>query len=168
FWRRKKDDFVSLRLNEPAEVKPEAEAPPPPVVEPPASTVTEEPQVPSRSPFATSVLGLNLSIEELQAQEGALEQEFSARFRGAVSAARESLSERLDTVFQGLKQIDDNLLDELEEALIAADIGVSTTQRILETVRRGVARKQINDLDALKAAIKNELLKILRQSEKQG
>jgi fused signal recognition particle receptor len=123
---------------------------------------------PSRTPFATSVLGLNLSIEELQAQEAALEQEFSARFRRAVSATRESLSERLDTVFQGLKQIDENLLDELEEALIAADIGVVTTQHILETVRRGVARKQINDLDALKAAIKHELLKILRQSEKQG
>ena len=123
---------------------------------------------PSRSAFATSVLGLNLSMEELQAQEAALEQEFSARFRRAVSATRESLSERLDTVFQGLKQIDENLLDELEEALIAADIGVPTTQHILETVRRGVARKQINDLDALKAAIKDELLKILRQSEQQG
>ena len=121
-----------------------------------------------RSPFQTSVLGLNLSIEDLRAQEAALEQEFSARFRRAVSATRESLSERLDTVFQGLKQIDENLLDELEEALIAADIGVATTQHILETVRRGVARKQINDLDALKQAIKDELLRILRQSEKQG
>lgn len=123
---------------------------------------------PARSPFQTSVLGLNLSMEDLQAQEAALEQEFSARFRRAVSATRESLSERLDTVFQGLKQIDENLLDELEEALIAADIGVATTQHILETVRRGVARKQINDLDALKQAIKDELLKILRQSENQG
>ena len=121
-----------------------------------------------RSPFQTSVLGLNLSMEDLQAQEAALEQEFSARFRRAVSATRESLSGRLDTVFQGLKQIDENLLDELEEALIAADIGVATTQHILETVRRGVARKQINDLDALKQAIKDELLRILRQSEKQG
>jgi fused signal recognition particle receptor len=126
------------------------------------------PPVAARSPFQTSVLGLNLSIEELQAQEAALEQEFSARFRRAVSATRESLSERLDTVFQGLKQIDENLLDELEEALIAADIGVATTQQILETVRRGVARKQINDLDALKQAIKDELLKILRQSEQRG
>ncbi|MGH9930803.1 MAG: signal recognition particle-docking protein FtsY [Pyrinomonadaceae bacterium] len=122
----------------------------------------------SRSSFQTSVLGLNLSMEELQAQEAALEQEFSARFRRAVSATRESLAGRLDTVFQGLKQIDENLLDELEEALIAADIGVATTQQILETVRRGIARKQINDLAALKAAIKDALLKILRQSEKQG
>jgi fused signal recognition particle receptor len=124
--------------------------------------------VPSRSPFATSILGLNLSIEDLQAQEAALEQEFSARFRRAVAATRESLSDRLDTVFQGLKQIDENLLDELEEALIAADIGVATTQHILETVRRGIARKQINDLEALKQAIKNELIRILRASESQG
>lgn len=136
---------------------------------PPATTVETQPaRVPSRSPFATSVLGLNLSMEELQAQEAALEQEFSARFRRAVAATRESLSDRLDTVFQNLKQIDESLLDELEEALIAADIGVATTQHILETVRRGIARKQINDLDALKAAIKDELLRILRQSEKQG
>ena len=141
---------------------------PPPMNEQSARIEAQQKPVPSRSPFATSVLGLNLSMEELQAQEAALEQEFSARFRRAVSATRESLSDRLDTVFQNLKQIDDNLLDELEEALIAADIGVATTQHILETVRRGVARKQINDLEALKAAIKAELLKILHQSEARG
>ena len=124
--------------------------------------------VQTRSPFATSVLGLNLSIEELQAQEAALEQEFSARFRRAVAATRDNLSDRLDTVFQGLKTIDENLLDQLEEALIAADIGVVTTQQILETVRRGIARKQIGDLEALKQAIKSELLRILRASENQG
>lgn len=134
----------------------------------PVTQQTPVAAVASRSPFVTSVLGLNLSLEELQAQEAALEQEFSARFRRAVAATRESLSGRLDTVFQGLKQIDENLLDELEEALIATDIGVVTTQHILETVRRGVARKQINDLEALKEAIKAELLRILRQSEKQG
>src|SRR6478672_6878783 len=138
------------------------------------SGLTEVPQAkpassaPSRSSFSTSVLGLNLSMEELQAQEAALEQEFSARFRRAVSATRESLSERLDTVFAGRKQIDEELLDQLEEVLIAADIGVATTLHILETVRRGVARKQINDLEALKQAIKDELLKILQASEREG
>ena len=186
FWRRKKDDFVSLRLNEPSEVKPEPQekqetpAPPPvetpvqprveppqPRVEAPRETVTPEP-LPSRSTFSSSILGLDRSIEELQAQEAALEQEFSARFRRAVAATRDSLSERLDTVFAGRKQIDDELLDQLEEVLIAADIGVQTTLEILETVRRGIARKQINDLDALKAAIKAELLSILQASARQG
>src|ERR1043166_4348758 len=169
FWRRKKDDFVSLRLNEPAEAVPE-QPPPAPVqapVEPPVETLKEE-VVPSRSPFQSSVLGLNLSMEELQAQEAALEQEFSTRFRRAVAATRDSLSEKLDTVFAGRKQIDEELLEQLEEVLIAADIGVTTTLEILETVRRGIARKQINDLDALKNAIKTELLTILQASERQG
>ncbi len=171
FWRRKKDEFVSLRLNEPSAATPEAPpaAPPPalPPVEPPRETVKDEP-VPSRSTFTASVLGLDRSIEELQAQEAALEHEFSARFRRAVAATRDSLSERLDTLFAGRKQIDEELLDQLEEVLIAADIGVQTTMEILETVRRGIARKQINDLDALKVAIKTELLNILQASERQG
>ena len=150
----------------PIETKPEVAAAPR-RVEPNPPAVREKP-VASRTPFATSVLGLNLSIEELQAQEAALEQEFSARFRRAVAATRESLSDRLDTVFAGRKQIDEELLDQLEEVLIAADIGVPTTLEVLETVRRGIARKQINDLDALKAAIKSELLTILKASERVG
>ena len=130
----------------------------------PVKPATAQKPVPSRSPFATSILGLDRSMEELQAQEAALEQAFAARFRRAVAATRESLSEKIDTVFQGRKQIDAALLDELEEALIAADIGVPTTLHILETVRRGIARNQINDIDALKQAIKSELLSILRAS----
>lgn len=189
FWKRKhKDQFVSLGLNTPAEPEPpattaadisakKAETPEPPVTvpsitepviaAPPPAPRKPEPQ-PARAPFQTSVLGLNLSMEELQAQEAALEQEFSARFRRAVAATRESLSEKLDTVFQGRKQIDDELLDKLEEALIATDIGVNTTLEILDNVRRGIARKSINDIEALKQAIKDELLKILRASEERG
>lgn len=129
-----------------------------------------KPQRPAPSPraFATSILGLDRSSEELQADEAALEQELSARFRRAVAATRESLSEKIDTVFQGRKQIDAALLDELEEALIAADIGVPTTLHILETVRQGIARNQINEIEALKKAIKDELLEILRASENKG
>jgi fused signal recognition particle receptor len=139
---------------------------------PTAGKTTEAParQVPnlSRSSFSTSILGLDRSIEELEAEQAALEQEFSARFRRAVAATRESLSQKIDTVFQGRKKIDAELLDELEEALIAADIGVPTTLHILETVRRGIDRQQINDIAALKAAIKAELIEILKASEKSG
>ncbi|HVF26643.1 MAG TPA: signal recognition particle receptor subunit alpha, partial [Pyrinomonadaceae bacterium] len=142
-----------------------------PPFEPSASATPPAPPpraVPSRSPFTTSVLGLDRSMEELQAEEAALEQAFATRFSRAISATRESLSERIDTVFQGRKQIDAELLDELEEALVAADIGVPTTLAILDKVRRGIARKQINDIAALKSAIKDELLTILQESENQG
>lgn len=204
FWRRKKDEFVSLGLNTPAAPEPNT-APPP--AEPSRPTVAAEPNtapepsstpaqseagkmpalprepkggtptvregagktsaLPS-SPWQTSVLGLDMSIEQLQAREAALEQEFSARFRRAVSATRESLSQRIDTVFAGAKKIDVELLDQLEEALIAADIGVPTTMHVLETVRRGISRKEIDDIEKLKHAIKSELLAILQGAEKQG
>jgi fused signal recognition particle receptor len=144
--------------------RPPAPTPPAPAPREPVKPVSQQRPVPSRSPFQTSVLGLDLTMEELQAQEAALEQEFSARFRRAISATRESLSETIDSVFQSRKKIDAELLDELEEALIAADIGVPTTMHILETVRRGIARNQINDIAALKQAIKTELLNILQAS----
>jgi len=176
FWRRKKDEFVSLGLNQPAsagppsslgERSPEAPRPasPPPPASPPENKTAQTTQA---APWQTSVLGLDLSIEQLQAREAALEQEFSARFRRAVSATRESLSEKIDAVFAGAKQIDASLLDELEEALIAADIGVPTTMHVLETVRRGIGRKEIDDIEKLKAAIKSELLSILQGAEEHG
>lgn len=203
FWRRKKDEFLSLGLNTPAAPEPNT-APPPAEPSPPAdaaepNTAPEpSPPTPAQSaggnptvreganagrmpalpdkpvesqpstPWQTSVLGLDLSIEQLQARESALEQEFSARFRRAVSATRESLSQRIDTVFAGAKKIDAELLDQLEEVLIAADIGVPTTMHVLETVRRGISRKEIDDIEKLKHAIKSELLAILQGAEKQG
>jgi fused signal recognition particle receptor len=168
FWRRKKDEFVSLGLSQSARAldEPAVSPPPPEVAEP--EPVTPPAEAAAAAPWQTSVLGLDLSIEQLQAREAALEQEFSARFRRAVSATRESLSERIDTVFAGAKQIDATLLDELEEALIAADIGVPTTMHVLETVRRGISRKEIDDIEKLKASIKSELLSILQASERQG
>lgn len=118
--------------------------------------------------FQTSILGLNKSLEQLKAEEEALEQEFSARLNRAVEKTRHAINDRIDTVFQNRKQIDDQLLDELEEILISTDIGITTTMQILDSVRRGVSRAEINDAEALKAAIKKELLDILHSSIKTG
>src|SRR5256884_7514048 len=176
FWGRKKDEFVSLGLNRAAQERLDerldersssAATQPPPAV-PAPEPVAPSAQGPASTPWQTSVLGLDLSIEQLQAREAALEQEFSVRFRRAVAATRESLSQRIDDVFAGAKQIDAALLDELEEALIAADIGVPTTMHVLETVRRGISRKEIDDIEKLKHAIKSELLSILHASEAHG
>src|SRR3989440_9874268 len=171
FWRRKKDEFVSLGLGTPVAVEPDDKSQSyaqPSLAERSSVKTAFEENVAPVSPWQTSVLGLDLSIEQLQAREAALGQEFSARFRRAVSATRESLSERIDAVFAGAKKIDAALLDELEEVLIAADIGVPTTMHVLETVRRGISRKEIDDIEKLKHAIKSELLSILQASEAQG
>jgi fused signal recognition particle receptor len=119
-------------------------------------------------PFSTSILGLDKSIEELKAQEEAVEREIGVRFSKAIEKTRDSINNRLDTIFEGRKQIDDAFLDELEEMLISTDIGVSTTMQIIESVRKGVSRAEIKDLAALKSGIKQELLNILHHSEESG
>ncbi|HEX8561328.1 MAG TPA: signal recognition particle-docking protein FtsY [Pyrinomonadaceae bacterium] len=132
---------------------------------------TPQRPAPPRAPSAfssSSVLGLNRTEEELQSEIEALEATYAARFSRAIAATRESLSEKIDKVFENRKQIDAELLDELEEALIAADLGVNTTLEILDKVRRGISRKEIGDIAALKAALKGELLSILRESGSRG
>src|SRR5215204_7524008 len=118
--------------------------------------------------FSSSVLGLDKSIEELKAQEEAVEKEIGVRFAKAIEKTRDSINTKLDNIFEGRKQIDDQLLDELEEMLISTDIGVQTTLQVLEAVRMGVSRQEINDLDALKSVMRNELLDILQHSKDHG
>lgn len=109
----------------------------------------------------SSILGLDRSIEELKAREAEVEREFGVRFQNAISKTRDSINDRLDTVFENRKQIDEGFLDELEEMLISTDIGVATTFRILDSVRKGVSRQEIGDLQALKKRIRGELLDII-------
>src|SRR5690349_3689296 len=107
FWRRKKDEFLSLGLNQPstaAPLEPVAAPELKPPLETPEPVPSEPTQLSNATPWQTSVLGLDLSIEQLQAREAALEQEFSARFRRAVAATRESLSDRIDSVFAAGKK----------------------------------------------------------------
>ncbi len=118
--------------------------------------------------FSTSVLGLDKSIEELQAQEAAVEKELGVRFSKAIAKTRDSINNRLDTIFEGRKQIDEALLDELEEMLISTDIGVQTTLQVLDAIRKGVSRQEINDIAALKNTMKTELLDILRHATEKG
>lgn len=118
--------------------------------------------------FSTSVLGLDKSIEELQKREEEAEKAIGVRFYNAVGKTRDSINNKLDTIFEGRKQIDEQFLDELEEMLISTDIGVATTMQVLEAIRKGVSRQEINDIDALKRIMKNELLDILQHSVNRG
>lgn len=92
------------------------------------------------------------------------EEGFLKRFRKAVSATRENIAARLEDVVKGKKQIDAETLEELEEALIRADIGVQTTMAIIEDVRQQVDRQSLKDVDELKRVIKQHLLDILENA----
>jgi fused signal recognition particle receptor len=67
------------------------------------------------------------------------------------------LTEQLGDLFLGAKEIDDDLLEEIETTLLMADIGVEATTEIIERLTDRVERKQLKDADALKDALKQEL-----------
>ncbi|MFL6278165.1 MAG: signal recognition particle-docking protein FtsY [Blastocatellia bacterium] len=88
------------------------------------------------------------------------------KLKEAVTATRETLSERIEAVVGVKREIDAQVLDELEEALIGADLGVQTSLDIIEKARQQVSRKQLNDVDELKRLIKDELKAILDSADR--
>jgi fused signal recognition particle receptor len=104
----------------------------------------------------------------IQTLFGSVEQEPSLleKLKSGVQKTRAGLVNALEDALQGKKQIDADLLDELEFTLISADVGVRTTEEILERIRQRVSRHQLNDAAELKGLIREHLLEILAASER--
>jgi len=90
---------------------------------------------------------------------------FFARIKKGLSKTKASLTEQLGNIFLGAKEIDDDLLEEIETLLLMADVGVEATSDIIGRLTEKVARKQLGDPQALQAALKEELSTLLHQSE---
>src|SRR5512138_2315128 len=88
------------------------------------------------------------------------------KLKAGVQKTRAGLVSALEDALQGKREIDADLLDELESTLIAADIGVRTTEEILDRIRERVERHQLNDAGELKGLIREQLLEILSASER--
>ena len=104
----------------------------------------------------------------IQTLFGSVEQEPSLleKLKSGVQKTRAGLVNALEDALQGKKEIDADLLDELEFTLISADIGVATTNEILESIRQRVERHQVADAAELKGLIRERLLEILQASER--
>ncbi|MCF6289987.1 MAG: signal recognition particle-docking protein FtsY [Desulfobacterales bacterium] len=86
------------------------------------------------------------------------------RLRERLGRTRGSLIARMDHLFLGRRQIDQELFDELEEILITSDLGVGTTMDLLDHVRNQVKRDQLTDPRALRQALQERLLYYLRRT----
>ena len=78
------------------------------------------------------------------------------------SRATEGFFGRLAKLITGRREIDPNIVDEMEEVLITSDVGVKTTEAILERLREGMRSKELNDSDKVWAALRQEAVRILR------
>ncbi|HJY88218.1 MAG TPA: signal recognition particle-docking protein FtsY [Candidatus Acidoferrales bacterium] len=83
------------------------------------------------------------------------------RLKESVARTRSELAAHVEEILSGERRIDPALLEELETALLAADLGLPTTRQVLDAVRDKVARRALSDGAQLKTELKSQLLAIL-------
>src|SRR5262245_48704899 len=87
------------------------------------------------------------------------------KIKEAVKQTQENFTERIQDLVEGKKEIDPEMLEELEAIMIGADIGVATTNDILNSIRDQVSRKTLQDPNQLRSIVKEELRRILKVNE---
>jgi len=87
-----------------------------------------------------------------------------ARLKSGLSRTRSSLTAGIGDLVLGRKEIDDELLEEIETQLLVADMGVEATQAIIGDLTQRVSRKQLGDSEALMAALREDMLAMLEPS----
>ena len=90
---------------------------------------------------------------------------FFERLKQGLSKTHANLVGRIDSLVLGKKQIDADTLEELEEILITADIGVATAVELIRMLEQRLKRNELKDGETLKKALKEEILaRLLKQS----
>lgn len=90
---------------------------------------------------------------------------FFKRMRKGLSKTRSGFTGRLDQLMFGKKEINEDILEDLEEILFTSDLGVATTQELIEILAGGVARKELDNPEKLKRALKAHIQSFLEVPE---
>jgi fused signal recognition particle receptor len=85
--------------------------------------------------------------------------------RGKLSKTRRLLSDGLTTILGGRRRIDASMLEELEELLFTSDMGVEITEQLVEGLRDLVDRKALEGTEEVKAALKEQVISVLEDSQ---
>lgn len=89
-----------------------------------------------------------------------------ANVRKGLTATRGGFIARLSEIFGGKKEIDPSILSQIEEVMLTSDVGVKTTQAILERLRERLAKNELSNGDAVWGALRTEATRILSASAK--
>jgi fused signal recognition particle receptor len=147
------EEFAAEAGTVPAELPPVIPAPPEAESAAPPPEVWEEeaPELPeTEEPEETG------EVPEEEARRGMFR-----RLRDRLSRTRQALGGGLDRLFRGRKVVDAELLEELEELLITADLGVETSLFLINALQEKLRRRELGDVDKLKAALQAEMVALL-------
>jgi signal recognition particle-docking protein ftsY len=88
---------------------------------------------------------------------------FFDKLKQGLSKTKSSIDEKLNNVFSNFRKVDEELLDELEEALIMSDVGVETSTKIITNLRNKIKKEKIEDEQAVKQALRDEIKNVLEE-----
>jgi fused signal recognition particle receptor len=97
-------------------------------------------------------------VQESYIQETKEKPSFFERLKSGLKKTKDGLIGRIDALVLGKKTIDADTLEELEEILITSDIGVKTTVELIRTLEQRLGRNELKDGEALRSALKEEIL----------
>lgn len=86
---------------------------------------------------------------------------FFDKLKQGLSKTKESFNEKINNVFKNFRKVDEDLLEELEEALIMSDVGMETSIKIIENLRDKIKTDKIEDADLVKQALRKQIEEIL-------
>ena len=129
-------------------------------VQPVTRPVVEEKLVVETSKDSVIEPKPTVRVDEEPAKKGMF-----ARMKAGLSRTKANLSEKLGNLFLGKKEIDDELLEDIETLLLTADVGVEATSEIIGRLTDRVSRNQLADAQALHQSLKQELAALLGQVE---
>ena len=85
------------------------------------------------------------------------EKGFFARLKEGLTKTRNSINESFNQLFSGFSSIDEDFYDELEETLIMADLGLDTTERIIDNLKDMVKKNHIKEVEACRELVINSI-----------
>lgn len=131
------------------------------------STEISQADAMEETPGATINIGNDESTHmEMDATEATVEKKgFFARLAQGLSKTRDSFNEKVENVLKTFHKVDEELFEELEEALITADVGVETSLYIIDRLRTITKERKIYESDEVMAVIKEIITEILCSQE---
>lgn len=88
---------------------------------------------------------------------------FFDKLKSGLGKTKTSFDEKINDMFSNFRKVDENFLEELEEILIMSDIGVETSEKIIENLRKTIKKENLKDEEDVKNALRKEMQNILDQ-----
>ena len=92
---------------------------------------------------------------------------FFDKLKEGLKKTKDSFNDKVDGVFKVFKRVDDELFDELEEALIEADVGVQTSMEIIERLREASKKERITESEELSVKLREIIAELMEENDEQ-